>query len=44
MYLIQKYEDLQYRVDKVLENLALKGVRIYIIVYNAPKIAIDINP
>lgn len=44
MYLVQKYEDLQYRVDKVLENLALKGVRIYIIVYNAPRIAIDINP
>lgn len=44
MYLFQKYDDLEYRVDKVFEKLAQKGVKIYIIVYNAPRIAIDINP
>lgn len=45
MYLIQKYEDVeQYRIDKIFQKLAIKGVKIYIIVYNAPRIAIDINP
>lgn len=37
----KSYED--FRLDKLFEKKAIEGVKIYIIVYNEPKVALTIN-
>lgn len=46
MYLqrpVNEYTNQETRLDRVLEKLANRGVKIYIIVYREPTIALNLN-